>query len=463
MSDRDLRAKIKPPLMQKGSAPEAEVDRFLSHITYLSGQYDDPNAYQELHKNLEEYERAAGNLPARRMYYLATPPDVYSAIARNVAEHVESDKATTKEGGWARLIIEKPFGRNTETAEQLNREISSRWPEERVYRIDHFLGKEVVQNELMMRFANRFIHALFSNQHIANVQITYKETAGIDERAGYFDGYGVIRDVMENHLIQVLALLAMETPVSLSSNDIHDEKAKVLRCVSEIKLEDVVLGQYVANAEAKKKGSGPGCKSYTEEPGVPPDSKTPTFGCICLYINNHRWEGVPWILKAGKGLDESSGTVRIQFRDVNGQLFPNKTGYRNELVMRMSPPEAIYMKTALKEPGYSNNIILGELDLTYRGRFKSAIPQPYERLILDALAGDRQHFVRIDELMAVWRAFTPLLHRIEREGTWPIPYKYGSKGPQEAFELLQRKGYVRSAAYEWSQEGPVTPPAAAVV
>eukprot|EP00899_Mesostigma_viride_P029644 jgi/Mesvir1/9865/Mv22403-RA.1 len=446
MTTAELHARIRPYLLKTNT--EDQVDSFLSIVSYVQGGYDDPDGYGELQRFMSEFEAEVRMKPVQRLYYLALPPPAYPDVCKHIALFVENDGAT-RNGGWTRMVVEKPFGHDTKSAEVLSAQILQYWDEDQLYRIDHYLGKEIVQNMVMIRFGNRFLHAVFNNQHIANVQITFKEDIGTEGRAGYFDSFGIIRDIMQNHLLQVLSLLAMETPISMSSNDVRDEKTKVLRCVEDIKLEDVVLGQYVKNPDIPPGKDGH--LGYLEEEGVPKDSKTPTFAVVVMHINNDRWDGVPFILKAAKGVEERVALVRVQFKEISGSLFANKHGQRNELVMRLQPAEAIYMKTVIKEPGYSNNVILGELDLTYHGRFKSAIPQAYERLLLDVFNGDQQHFVRTDELMTAWKIFTPLLEKIEAGGVPLHPYVFGSRGPEEADDLVAKAGYIRSTAYKWEE------------
>ncbi|KAK7854223.1 glucose-6-phosphate 1-dehydrogenase [Quercus suber] len=292
-----------------------------------------------------------------------------------------------------------------------------------------------VYPSLVLRFANRFFLPLWNRDNIDNVQIVFREDFGTDGRGGYFDEYGIIRDIIQNHLLQVFCLVAMEKPVSLKPEYIRDEKVKVLQSVLPIKDEEVVLGQY---------------EGYRDDPTVPDQSNTPTFATIVLRIHNERWEGVPFVLKAGKALNSRKAEIRVQFKDVPGDIFKCKRQGRNEFVIRLQPSEAMYMKLTVKQPGLEMSTAQSELDLSYGQRYQGVtIPEAYERLILDTIRGDQQHFVRRDELKAAWEIFTPLLHRIDDGKMKPLPYKPGSRGPAEADELLAKAGYVQTHGYIW--------------
>jgi len=301
----------------------------------------------------------------------------------------------------------------------------------------------MVKNLLVLRFANVAMNAAWDKNSVSNVQITFKEPFGTEGRGGYFDEFGIIRDILQNHLLQVLSILTMERPVSFSAEDIRDEKVKVLRSIPPIERDDTLLGQYVA-ANGK-----PG---YLDDTTVPPNSVCPTFAATTLWIHNPRWEGVPFILKAGKALNESKVEVRIQFKDVTQGIF--KDIARNELVIRIQPSEAVYLKLNLKTPGLHTRAMPTEMDLTYKRRFTDTkIPEAYEALILDALHGDHSNFVRHDELDVAWKIFTPILHWIDGQSgprPHPAPYPYGSRGPKELDGFINKYGFRRNVdAYFW--------------
>ena len=314
--------------------------------------------------------------------------------------------------------VEKPFGKDLGSSRELQKALEPDWTEEEIFRIDHYLGKEMVKNLLILRFGNEFFGATWNRNHIDNVQISFKEPFGTEGRGGYFDEFGIIRDVMQNHMLQILTLLAMERPISFSAEDIRDEKVRVLRGIPPIEPKNVIIGQYGKSLDGTK-------PAYKEDDTVPKDSRCPTFCAMVVYIKNERWDGVPFILKAGKALNEQKTEVRIQFKDVTSGIF--KDIPRNELVIRVQPNESVYIKMNSKLPGLSMQTVMTELDLTYRRRFSDLkIPEAYESLILDAMKGDHSNFVRDDELDASWKIFTPLLHYLdEKKEIIPMEYPYG--------------------------------------
>ncbi|XP_071712999.1 glucose-6-phosphate 1-dehydrogenase 6, cytoplasmic-like [Rutidosis leptorrhynchoides] len=412
---------------------EEDVSKFLPLIKYVCGPYDSEEGFQSLDKEISAYEKSKDNTggPSRRLFYFALPPSVYP----HVCKMINSFCMTKSEGGWTRIVVEKPFGHDLNSAEELSNHLGKLFNESQIYRIDHYLGKELVQNLLVLRFANRLFLPLWNHDNISNVQIVFKEDFGTEGRGGYFDQYGIIRDILQNHLLQVLCLVAMEKPVSLKPEHIRDEKVKVLQSILPIKDEEVVIGQY---------------EGYRDDPTVPNDSNTPTFATMVLRIHNERWEGVPFILKAGKSMNSKKAEIRVQFKDVPGDIFKCKSKGRNEFVIRLQPSEAIYMKLTVKEPGLEMKTTQSELDLSYRQRYQDVIiPEAYERLILDTIRGDQQHFVRRDELKVAWEIFTPLLHKIDNSEVKSLPYKPGSRGPEEADKLAEKVGYVQTHGYVW--------------
>ncbi|CAG5129303.1 unnamed protein product, partial [Candidula unifasciata] len=299
-------------------------------------------------------------------------------------------------------------------------------------------------------FGNRIFSPIWNRDNIASIVISFKEPFGTQGRGGYFDEFGILRDVMQNHLLQILTLVAMEKPPTTQAEDIRNEKVKVLKSVSPPSMNNVVLGQYVGDPQ----GSGDAKLGYLDDPTVPKGSVTPTFATVALFVKNERWDGVPFILRCGKALNERKAEVRVQFRDVAGDIFPAGEVKRNELVIRVQPSEAIYLKMMAKTPGMSLNCEESELDLTYCSRYKDInMPDAYERLILDVFMGSQIHFVRSDELYEAWRIFTPLLHHIEKEKPKPIEYVYGSRGPKESDELCNRHGFNYTGTYIWPHAG----------
>jgi glucose-6-phosphate 1-dehydrogenase len=417
----------------------AKIDEFKGFSTYVSGSYDDPASFKELNKHLEEIEAGYQHKECNRLFYLALPPSVFVPVAKNVKD--ECYVAT--KGGTNRIIVEKPFGKDLDSCRELIGSLKKSWTEDETFRIDHYLGKEMVKNILVIRFANVAMGAAWDRNSISNVQITFKEPFGTEGRGGYFDEFGIIRDILQNHLLQVLSILTMERPVSFSAEDIRDEKVKVLRAIPPIEQKDTLLGQY---------GAAHGKPGYHDDDTVPRNSVCPTFAATTLFINNPRWEGVPFILKAGKALNEAKVEVRIQFKDVTSGIF--KDIGRNELVIRIQPSEAIYLKMNTKLPGLLMRAMPTEMDLTYKRRFTDTkIPEAYESLILDALKGDHSNFVRDDELDVAWKIFTPILHWIDGKSgppPRPVSYPYGSRGPKELDDFTKKYGYRRpSDDYAW--------------
>jgi len=435
------------------------VDAFLKVCFYQKGaNYGDHAAFRDLHESLSQHERALhlSKQTHNRLFYFAIPPNVFAETGLAIRQNAMTKKNT----GWTRVIVEKPFGRDLPSCELLLTSLGQNFCEDQLYRIDHYLGKEMVQNLLVMRFSNRMYERLWSRDDIEAVFITFKEPFGTDGRGGYFDQYGIIRDILQNHLMQVMTLLAMEAPTRAfgpgSSDNIRDEKVKVLRSIPPLTIEDVYLGQY---------------EGYTDDPTISnKDSVTPTFAAIKLSVHNPRWAGVPFILKAGKALDERKAEMRIQFKDAPAASFLFDMGIdnngdnmipRNELVMRMQPHEAIYIKTNFKSPGFASAPVQGELEVNYESRFfdhhgegdNVSNPAAYTRLILDVIRGRQAAFVRADELVRSWEIFTPVLEQMEREGIRPHTYKSGSRGPEGADKwIFEKSGYVRNEAYKFYEK-----------
>lgn len=417
------------------------VEAFLKRISYFSGSYDKKEDFKLLDEHIRKLEdefegpEKGGN----RLFYLALPPSAFAGACGSIRNGAMPQES----GGWVRVIIEKPFGHDTESSAELSKAVEPFFDESQIYRIDHYLGKEMVQNIITTRFANRIFSALWNSNNIACVQITFKETIGTEGRGGYFDSIGIIRDVMQNHLTQILALLAMEKPSSLDAERIRDEKVALLKCIAPITKEECVLGQYTASED----GSIPG---YLEDKTVPKGSTCPTFAVVRLHINNDRWAGVPFLLKAGKAVEQKYVAIRIQFKD---EIRPyGEHTQRNELVIRAQPSEAMYMKITTKSPGLNEDLYdthQTELDLTYHSRFNVRLPDAYESLINDALRGNSTNFVRKDELDVAWRIFTPLLHQIDRGELKPIPYQAGTRGPKEADDFILSSGFKFQKGYHW--------------
>ncbi|KAG5232084.1 glucose-6-phosphate dehydrogenase [Salix suchowensis] len=432
MNDEELRNMISGTLtcrVNQRENCEDKMDQFLKRCFYHAGQYDSEGDFSNLDSKLKVKE--AGKV-SNRLFYLSIPPNIFVDVVRSVGLRASSLN------GWTRVIVEKPFGRDSESSGELTRCLKQYLTEDQIFRIDHYLGKELVENLSVLRFSNLVFEPLWSRDYIRSVQLIFSEDFGTEGRGGYFDNYGIIRDIMQNHLLQILALFAMETPVSLDAEDVRNEKVKVLRSMKPLKLGDVIVGQYKGHSK-----SGRSYPAYTDDPTVPKGSLTPTFAAAALFINNARWDGVPFLMKAGKALHTRRAEVRVQFRHVPGNLYKRNFGTdldmaTNELVLRVQPDEAIYLRINNKVPGLGMRLDRSNLNLLYSARYPREIPDAYERLLLDAMAGERRLFIRSDELDAAWALFTPMLKELEEKKIAPELYPHGSRGPVGAHYLAAK-------------------------
>ncbi|QLL32499.1 hypothetical protein HG536_0D00210 [Torulaspora globosa] len=441
---QELRERIEPYLKKThGEADNVKVEEFFKMITYVSGAYDTSEGYQKMSKLIEEFESSKEVQEPHRLFYFALPPSVFLTVATHIKTTLYAASGVT------RLIVEKPFGHDLESARALQRDLAPLFKEEEIFRIDHYLGKELVKNILLLRFGNTCLNASWNKENIQSVQISFKEPFGTEGRGGYFDNIGIIRDVMQNHLLQVLTLLTMERPVSFDPESIRDEKVKVLKAFAPIDNEDVLLGQYGKSEDGTK-------PAYRDDETVSKDSKCVTFAALAFKIQNERWDGVPMIMRAGKALNEGKVEIRLQYKAVASGVFKNIPN--NELVIRVQPNAAVYLKFNAKTPGLSNATQVTDLDLTYSSRYKDFwIPEAYEVLIRDALLGDHSNFVRDDELEISWSLFTPLLQYLESpDAPTPEIYPYGSRGPHGLKDYLAKHNYQLQdkVSYKW----PVTQP-----
>ena len=397
-------------------------ESFSRMLTYFRGNLDQPDDFERLAEHLATLEGG----PANRLYYLATAPEHYEPVVRALRAH----QMNRENGGWRRLVVEKPYGIDLASATALDKTVHAAFRERQVYRIDHFLGKETVQNVLVFRFANAIFEPLWNRNYIDHVQITVAEEVDVGTRAGYYDQTGVLRDMFQNHMLQLLALTAMEPPASFDADALRNEKVKVLSVLRQPEMADTVRAQYAG---------------YTEADGVNPDSTTAAYAALKLYVDNWRWQDVPFYLRSGKALKRKTSEINIHFRCPPILFFNNSDGQPPEpniLSICVQPDEGVNLTFSAKVPG-SSEIRSKLLGFHYNDAFGGvALPDAYERLLLDILQGDAALFTREDEIRAQWKLIDAVLAGWKRGGTPLVTYDRGTWGPKEADDLLARDGRV---------------------
>ncbi|MGW7199060.1 glucose-6-phosphate dehydrogenase [Streptomyces chryseus] len=409
--------------------------QLIQGMRFVQGNFDDDHAFETLKATIAELDKAQGT-GGNFAFYLSVPPKFFPQVVQQLKKHGLADQ---KEGSWRRAVIEKPFGHDLASAQELNRIVHEVFPANEVFRIDHYLGKETVQNIMALRFANQMFEPLWNRSYVDHVQITMAEDIGIGGRAGYYDGIGAARDVIQNHLLQLLALTAMEEPASFEADSLVAEKTKVLGAVKLPKDlgRETVRGQYAAGWQGGEKAVG-----YLQEDGIDPKSKTDTYAAVKLEIDNRRWAGVPFYLRTGKRLGRRVTEIAVVFQRAPHSPFDHTATEelgQNALVIRVQPDEGVTVRFGSKVPGTAMEVRDVSMDFAYGESFTESSPEAYERLILDVLLGDANLFPRLEEVEQSWRILDPIEEYWDKHGK-PAQYQAGTWGPVEADEMLARDG-----------------------
>jgi len=441
LTDVQFRAKLMEDINQfsrSGKVAKAKWDVFSKNIFYQVSDINDFETYKEFGKRIEAHN-ADWKTKANVIYYLAVSPNFFPIIAANISKaKLAEDPEKT------RIVIEKPFGHDLESAKELNKQLSEIFNEKQIYRIDHYLGKETVQNIMAFRFANSIMEPLWNRNYIEHVQISVTEQLGVEERGDYYDGAGAMRDMMQNHLLQLLCLVAMESPVNFSADEVRNRKVDVLRAMRRFGPEDVrnsaVRGQYASGWMQGKEVPG-----YRDEPKVSKESNTETFAAVKFFIDNWRWQGIPFYLRTGKRLHQSASTITIQFKDVPHLVFPaeaTESWQQNRLIISIQPEMSIRLQVQAKRPGI--DMILNAVDMVfdYKGTYTQQAPEAYETLLLDTMLGDQTLFMRGDQVEEGWALIMPILNTWIHKKSLTFPnYSADSWGPEAAEALIARDGF----------------------
>lgn len=439
MDDKQFQAQVRQSI-KNFMNDETDTSKFVERFAYVSGSYDNAETYKGVDERISEATLKYGT-EGNAFFYMATPPQLFLTITKGLFDGGLLDENQS----WRRLIIEKPFGHDLASAIDLDKNLKQYAKESQIYRIDHYLGKETVQNILMLRFANAIFEPLWNSRYIDRVEITVAEELGIGSRAGYYDNAGALRDMFQNHMMQMLSLIAMEPPATVTADEYRDEIVKLIKSLKPLDTSDLskisIRGQYEVNHEK-------GMFGYHQEPNIPENSKTETYVALKLEIENWRWQGVPFYMRTGKRLPQKKSEIAIFFKQIPHSIFkPIKPEEFNSnvLVLRMQPHEGMSLGIEVKSPGSKLGVNTLEMSFSYSDFIKDSIPDAYERLLLDALLGDQTLFVRNDAVEASWAFFKPLMDAWanDDEKTPVCLYKAGTAGPKEANNIL------KGSANEW--------------
>jgi glucose-6-phosphate 1-dehydrogenase len=453
MSDADLQDRLRDGVARfsrHGAPSDSDWQKFASQVSYARADFEDPGAYNDLASRLGNLP--SGDRPLARVFYCATPPSMFGPIAEGLAS-----VGLARQSPNSRIVVEKPFGHDLASAKALNRQLAQSFDEEQIFRIDHFLGKETVQNVLAFRFANPIFEPIWDRRYVDYVAVSVAETLGVEHRGEYYDNAGCLRDMVQNHLMQLLCIMAMEPPVAFCADDVRQKKVDVLRAVRPVTSAEVrqvaVRGQYSAGRVAGQQVVG-----YREEPGVSPTSSTETFAALKLFVDNWRWHGVPFYLRTGKRLPEAYSEIVMAFKPVPHQAFPAEAvsdWNQTLLAIGMQPYQGALMRIQAKRPGARMHLSPVDLHFTYRQAFEIPTAEPYETLLFDVMAGDAMLFMRADQVEAAWKIVDPVLD------AWAsvapdesFAYQAGTWGPLTAEDLVARDGHTWPAPALLAALGP---------